>query len=75
VKAGGKHIHLSELLGFWTLSIVRNAKKIDDTTFRKLDLFPSSGEGWETDSVESVIKRKKLALSDGPKRVGVSPLT
>jgi hypothetical protein len=36
----------TELLGFPTLSIVRilnNLKK--NTTFRKLDLFPSSGKG------------------------------
>jgi hypothetical protein len=36
----------SKLLSFWTLSIVRYSKKREDTTFLKLDLFPSSGE-WE----------------------------
>jgi hypothetical protein len=35
----------SGLLGFWTLSSVRYSKKQKNTTFRKLDLFPSSGEG------------------------------
>jgi hypothetical protein len=34
----------SGLLGFWTLSIVRYSKK-QNTTSRKLNLFPSSGEG------------------------------
>jgi hypothetical protein len=34
----------SELLGFWTLSIVQYSKKLDNTMFWKLDLFPSSGE-------------------------------
>jgi hypothetical protein len=33
-----------ELLGFWTSSIVQYSKKSDNTTFWKLDLFPSSGE-------------------------------
>jgi hypothetical protein len=32
-------------MDFWTLSIVRKSKKLDNTTFRKLDLLPSSGEG------------------------------
>jgi hypothetical protein len=35
----------SELLSFWTLSIVQCSKKLENTTFRKLDLFPSSGRG------------------------------
>jgi hypothetical protein len=34
----------SGLLGFWTLSIVRYSKKAKKTTFRKLDVLPSSGE-------------------------------
>jgi hypothetical protein len=28
-------------LGLWTLSIVRYSKQLENTTFRKLDLFPS----------------------------------
>jgi hypothetical protein len=35
----------AELLSFWTLSIVQYSKKLKNTTFRKLDLFPSSGRG------------------------------
>jgi hypothetical protein len=35
----------SELLGFWTLPIVRYFWKIENTVFWKLDGFPSSGEG------------------------------
>jgi hypothetical protein len=35
---------MSELLGFWTFSIVRYSRKLENTTFRKLNLFPSSGE-------------------------------
>jgi hypothetical protein len=31
----------TEFLGFWTLSIIRYFK--EHATFRKLDLFPSSG--------------------------------
>jgi hypothetical protein len=34
----------SELLGFWSLSIARYSRNWK-TTFRTLDLFPSSGEG------------------------------
>jgi hypothetical protein len=37
----------SELLGFWTLSIVQYSKKAKNTTFRKLDLLRSSGEAKE----------------------------
>jgi hypothetical protein len=41
-------IYFTELLGFRTLSIVRIliiTRNRTNTTFRKLDLFPSSGEG------------------------------
>jgi hypothetical protein len=31
-----------------SLSVVRKSKQLENTTFRKLDLFPSSGEGRET---------------------------
>jgi hypothetical protein len=33
---------------WWTLSIVRNSEQVEDTKFRKLDLFLSSNEGRET---------------------------
>jgi hypothetical protein len=39
-------VQLSEFQGVRTLSIVRNSK-YNKTLFRKLDLFPSSGEGKE----------------------------
>jgi hypothetical protein len=35
----------SELLSFWTLFIVQYSKKLENTAFRKLDVFPSSGRG------------------------------
>jgi hypothetical protein len=45
----------SDIFGFRTLSIVlvikttvKNKKTVKNTTFRKLDLFPSSGEGKPT---------------------------
>jgi hypothetical protein len=38
----------SELLGFRILSIVRYSKILENTTFRKLDLFPSSDVGGDT---------------------------
>jgi hypothetical protein len=41
-----------------------------NTTFRKLDLLPSSGEGRETSALLSPIVR--LALPKEPNRVGVS---
>jgi hypothetical protein len=34
----------SESLGSRTIAIVRNSKQVENTTFRKLRLFPSSGE-------------------------------
>jgi hypothetical protein len=37
--------HCAELLGFWTLSIVRYSKKPGKATILKLDLFLFSGEG------------------------------
>jgi hypothetical protein len=43
-----KLLQLSEALGLWTLSIVRNSKLLQNTTFSKLELFPYSGEGRET---------------------------
>jgi hypothetical protein len=42
-----------EWLSFWNLSIVRFSKKLDDISFRKLGLFPFSGEGEDTYSVGS----------------------
>jgi hypothetical protein len=48
--------------------------------FRKLDMFPTSGEGWETpirsDSLQRANPVRLLALSKGPNRVGIThPLT
>jgi hypothetical protein len=37
-------VYNTELLGFWTFSIVRYSRK-QKKTFRKLDLFPSSDKG------------------------------
>jgi hypothetical protein len=69
-------VYNTELLGFWTLSIVRYSRKIGDTTFRKLDLFPSSGKGGKTPTQLSPLERVQwliLALSKGPNWVGVFP--
>jgi hypothetical protein len=35
-------------------------KKLENTTFRKLDLFPSSGEGWETRTQLDSLQRANL---------------
>jgi hypothetical protein len=68
----------SELLLFWTLFIVRNSK-YKKTTFRKLDVFPSSGEGKETPTVlgpplerSNLNHWTRLALAKGPSKAGVS---
>jgi hypothetical protein len=44
-------VHQSESLCSWTL-FVRNFKTLENTTFRKLDLFPSSGEWFRSDLSE-----------------------
>jgi hypothetical protein len=41
-----------------SFTIVLYSKKIENTTFRKQDLFPSSGEGGGTYSVGSLRKRE-----------------
>jgi hypothetical protein len=56
-------VYHSELLDFWTLSIVRYSKKLENTTFRKLDLFPSSGEVWETPTQLGPLERADLDQS------------
>jgi hypothetical protein len=33
------------ITSFWTLSIVQYSKKLENTTFWRLDLSPSSGKG------------------------------
>jgi hypothetical protein len=70
----------SELLGFWILPIVRYSKKKKkknkNTMFRKLSLFPSSGEEGGTCSVESLnLVIGFTAVSKGPNRAGASFLT
>jgi hypothetical protein len=68
----------SELLGFWTLCIVRYSRNYK-TMFPKLDLFPASGRGrGETiPTLSGPFERAKsgdrLTLSKGPNRVGVYP--
>jgi hypothetical protein len=44
LKASDDGVLHSEPLCLWTLSIVRNSKYYKNTTFRKLDLLPSSSE-------------------------------
>jgi hypothetical protein len=48
------------LLSFWTLSVVQYSKKLENTTFRKLDLFPSSGRGARTPSQLGPLERANL---------------
>jgi hypothetical protein len=43
-----------------------------NTTFRKLDLFPSSGEGVGNTYSVGAVRLLRLGVSNGPKRVGVS---
>jgi hypothetical protein len=50
----------SELLRFWTLSIFQYSKKLNNTTFRKLDLIPSSGQGGKTPSQLGPLEKANL---------------
>jgi hypothetical protein len=50
----------TQILGFWTLSIAHNSKRLENTTFRKLDLFPSSGNGRETPTLLGRLERGNL---------------
>jgi hypothetical protein len=57
----------SELLGFWTSSIVQYSKKLENRMFWKLDLFPPSDEA-ETPTVLGPLESAKLnncVLDDG----------
>jgi hypothetical protein len=49
-----------ESLGLWTLSIIRNSKELENTTFRKLDLFLSSGDGRKTPTLFGPLERANL---------------
>jgi hypothetical protein len=62
----------SELLGVWTLSIVRYSKKLESATFRKLDLFPSSGGGGGGTTVLGPLKRTSLNHWDRLNKQGSS---
>jgi hypothetical protein len=66
----------SKPLGFWTLFITHNSKKLEKTKFWKLDMFLPSGEGKETPTILGPLERAnlnhRLALSKGPNRVDVS---
>jgi hypothetical protein len=48
-KGSDDGVQYSTSLGFWTLY----SKQLEYKTFRKLDLFPSSGEGRDTCSTAS----------------------
>jgi hypothetical protein len=50
----------SESLGLWTLSIVRNSKLLENTTFGKLDLFPYSDEKREATTPLGLLERATL---------------
>jgi hypothetical protein len=44
-----KNLSYSESVCFWNSSIARIFKQLENITFQKLDLFPSSGEGRSSD--------------------------
>jgi hypothetical protein len=50
----------SELLGLGTPSIVRNSNKLENMTFRELDLFPSSYEEREAPTLLGPLERDNL---------------
>jgi hypothetical protein len=58
----------SELLDFWTLSIVRYSRNWKHTTLRKLNVFPSSGVGGKTPTQLGPLKR--VNLNHGNKHSG-----
>jgi hypothetical protein len=62
---------------YWDFGRCPSSGILKNTTFRKLDLLPSSGEGVETPTLFGRLERANLshwlALSNGPNRVGVSP--
>jgi hypothetical protein len=65
-------------LGFWTLSIVWNSKQLENTKFRKLELFPSSGEGRDTPTLLGHLERanmKSLFLVQNKWVSGLCPST
>jgi hypothetical protein len=53
---------ISESLGLWTLSIIRDSEEVENATFRKLDFFPSSGKE-ETHSLLCPLRRANLSLN------------
>jgi hypothetical protein len=68
---------LTMMYGTWTCPS-SGMKKLN-TTIRKMDLFPSSGEGRKTPTLLGPLEGANLnhdlslALSKGPNRVGVFP--
>jgi hypothetical protein len=50
----------SESQGVWALPIVQNSKYLENTSFRKLDLCPSSGDGRETPTLLGLLERANL---------------
>jgi hypothetical protein len=61
----------SELLSFWTLSIVQYSKKLKSTTFRKLDLFPSSGHRGKTPNQLGPLERANLNHLTNLRKLGM----
>jgi hypothetical protein len=58
------------LLDFWTLSIIRILKNTKEHTFRKLDLFPSSGERWEKYCIQTELADQSINQFDWPTQFG-----
>jgi hypothetical protein len=63
-------VYNTESLGLWNLSIIRHL--LENTTFQKLYLFPSSDEGRGETDLLSWVQLLRLALSKRPSRVGVT---
>jgi hypothetical protein len=51
---------------YWVWGLFPSSGILENTTFRKLDLFPSSGEGGGEDNYSVGHQRLRLALSKGP---------
>jgi hypothetical protein len=51
---------------YWVFGLFPSSGILENTTFRKLDLFPFSGEGGGEDTYSVEPQLLRLALSKGP---------
>jgi hypothetical protein len=49
--------------GYWVFGLCRSSIILKNTTFRKMDLFPSSHDVWETPTLLGPLERANLNQS------------